>query len=101
MTLALARRSLDDTVHSPVRFCLMAALNSVDSADYQTVKEALDISYTLLSKHVILLEQAGYVRVRKDFVGRTPHTILALTRQGRSAFRTHLSALDEIVKGLT
>src|SRR5665811_2228862 len=40
MTLARALQSLDDLVHSPVRFALMSALNSVDQADYQTIKES-------------------------------------------------------------
>lgn len=101
MSLAQARRSLDEHVHSPVRLCLMAALHSVDSADYRTVREALDVSYTLLSKHVALLEDAGYLRVDKQFVDRTPRTELTLTRRGRAAFRAHLAALDEIVRGLT
>jgi DNA-binding MarR family transcriptional regulator len=101
VSLASARVALDDRVHSPVRFCLLAALNSVDSADYQTLKDALDVSYTLLSKHIALLEDAGYVRVHKEFSGRTPRTVLALTTPGRDAFRAHLTALDEIVAGLT
>jgi DNA-binding MarR family transcriptional regulator len=101
VTLADARRALDDDVHSPVRLCVMAVLHSVDSADYQTVKDALDVSYPLLSKHVALLEDAGYISVRKSFTGRTPRTVLALTRRGREAFLSHLAALDEIVRGLT
>lgn len=101
LSLAVARQNLDSVIQSPVRFCLMSILNSVESVDYQTTKEALDISYTLLSKHLTLLEQGGYVRVRKEFAGRTPRTILALTKQGTEAFRKHLDALDEIVRGLT
>ncbi|WP_040634096.1 transcriptional regulator [Mobilicoccus pelagius] len=100
MSLASARKALDDTVHSPVRFTLMSALASVDQADYQTLKEALDVSYALLSKHAAILEQAGYVRITKQFVGRTPRTDLALTRAGRAAYAAHLAALDEIVRGL-
>lgn len=39
--MAQARESLDDLLHSPVRLTLMAALASVDSADYQTLREAM------------------------------------------------------------
>ena len=100
MSLAKARRSLDDLVHSPVRFALMSALNSVDEADYQTVREALDISYALLSKHATLLEKAGYLRVTKEFVGKTARTRYRLTVEGRRAYADHLQALDELVRGL-
>lgn len=101
MSLASAREALDDLVHSPVRLALMSALSSVDEADYQTVRDALDVSYALLSKHASILEKAGYLRVSKDFVGKAPRTRLRLTRAGRRAFAAHLAALDELVRGLT
>lgn len=100
MSLADARRALDDLVHSPVRLALMSALNSVDEADYQTVRDALDVSYALLTKHASLLEKAGYLRVTKDFVGKTPRTRYRLTARGRTAYQKHLAALDELVRGL-
>ncbi len=100
MTLAAARQSLDDVVHSPVRLTIMCALASVDSADYQTLKDALDVSYALLSKHAAILEDAGYLMSEKTFRGKTPQTHFRLTRAGRAALAAHLDALDEIVRGL-
>lgn len=101
MTLARALESLDDLVHSPVRFALMSALNSVDQADYQTIMRSLGVSYALLTKHATILEKAGYLRVRKEFSSKTPRTNYALTPTGRSAYSAHLAALDELVTGLT
>ena len=100
MNLAEARESLDDLIHSPVRLTLMSALASVDSADYQTLREAMGVSYSLLSKHASILEDAGYLVIRKTFVGRTPTTHMSITRTGRAAFDRHLSALDVVVRGL-
>ena len=99
-SLAEAREALDELVHSPVRFTLMSALNSVDSADYQTVRDALGVSYALLTKHATLLESAGYLKVTKGFRGKTPRTVYSLTRKGRDAYAAHLAALDSIVRGL-
>lgn len=101
MNLEEARIALNDTIHSPVRLVLMAALNSVDSADYQSLREELGVSYSLLSKHAAILEQAGYLKISKAFDGRTPITHLNLTRDGRQAFQSYLSALDRLVRGLT
>ena len=42
------------------------------------------------------LEQAGYVKVRKGYVGKRPRTWLSLTRNGRTAYTGHLAALREI-----
>lgn len=101
MNLSQAREALDDMIHSPVRLTLAAALNSVDSADYQMLREELGISYSLLSKHAGILEEAGYLKITKEFDGRTQTTRMSLTRQGMEAFQNHLAALDRIVQGLS
>ena len=100
MSLERALQALDDLVHSPVRFALMSALNSVDQADYQTIKQSLGLSYALLTKHATILEHAGYLRTIKEFAAKTPRTSYALTAKGRSAYTAHLAALDELVGGL-
>jgi DNA-binding PadR family transcriptional regulator len=43
------------------------------------------------------VEQAGYVEIRKGFVGKRPRTSARLTAQGRAAFEQHVAALQEIV----
>jgi len=93
------RDDLDDLVHSPVRFSLLASLANVDSADYQSLKEALDISYTLLSKHAALLDDAGYILVQKSVLGGSRRTRYALTAKGRLAFEKHVQALERIIDG--
>lgn len=100
MTLAAARQSVDDIVHSPVRLTIMCALASADSADYQTLKDALDVSHALLSKHAAILEDAGYLVSDKPFRGKTPQTHFRLTRVGRAALAAHLETLDEMMRGL-
>lgn len=100
MGLAQARAGLDELIHSPVRLVLVAALASVESADYQTLKQEMEVSYALLSKHAAILEKAGYVAVTKQFDDRTPTTRYRLTRAGRDAYTAYLAALDEIVRGL-
>ena len=93
------RDDLDPLVHSPVRFSLLASLAHVDSADYQSLREALVVSYALLSKHAALLEEAGYIKVQKTATGRTRHTRYRLTNRGRQAYEKHVQALEWIVGG--
>lgn len=99
MSGANFRDDLDDLVHSPVRFSLLASLAIVDSADYQSLKEALDVSYPLLSKHAALLDEAGYIKVQKMSVGGTRKTRYRLTNKGRTAFEKHVEALERIIDG--
>ena len=40
---------------------------------------------------------AGYIEIRKGFVGKRPRTSARLTSVGRAAFDQHVAALQEIV----
>lgn len=94
-----ARHRLDPTIHAPVRLSIVAALATVDSADFATVRDTVEVSDSVLSKQVSTLEEAGYVRVKKGYVGKRPRTWLSLTRDGRRALEGHLAALREIAEG--
>jgi DNA-binding MarR family transcriptional regulator len=45
---------------------------------------------------VTLLEAAGYLTMRKGYVGRRPRTWLSLTSAGRDAFAAYLETLRAI-----
>ena len=91
-----ARHRLDEVVHQPVRFSVLAALAAVDEAEFSFVRDTVEVSDSVLSKQVTVLEEAGYVHVRKGAVGRRPRTWLRLTAGGRAALREHLAVLREI-----
>lgn len=91
------RIRLDGLVHQPVRFSLMAALAKADELEFRLLREALGVSDSLLSRQISTLEEAGYVTVRKGYVGKRPRTWVALTRAGRDRYQEHVKALREIV----
>jgi DNA-binding MarR family transcriptional regulator len=91
-----ARHRLDEVIHAPVRFSVVAVLAGVDEAEFALVRDQVEVSDSVLSKQVATLEQAGYVKVRKGYVGKRPRTWLSLTGRGRTAFTAHLAALREI-----
>lgn len=90
------RHGLDEVIHAPVRFSIVATLAGLDRAEFAFVRDTVEISDSVLSKQVSVLEQAGYVLVKKGYVGKRPRTWLSLSPTGRSAYRTHLAALAEI-----
>ena len=51
----------------------------------------------VLSRQASILDQAGYIAIRKGHVGKWPRTWLKLTPEGRIAFNDHLDTLREIV----
>ncbi|WP_353950889.1 transcriptional regulator [Knoellia sp. S7-12] len=94
-----ARHQLDEHIHAPVRFSIVAALATVDESEFATVRDAIEVSDSVLSKQASALEAAGYVKVRKGYVGKRPRTWLSLTGRGRTAYAKHLTALREIAGG--
>lgn len=91
-----ARHRLDEVIHAPIRFSIVATLAGVDEAEFSAVRDAIEVSDSALSKQVSTLEAAGYVKVKKGYVGKRPRTWLSLTTRGRAAFTAHLAALREI-----
>ncbi|BDD83688.1 MarR family transcriptional regulator [Tsukamurella pulmonis] len=94
-----ARHRLDDVIHAPVRFSIVAALSKVENAEFAAVRDAVELSDSVLSKQASQLEAAGYVKITKGYVGKRPRTWLSLTAQGRRAFAAHLDALRAIADG--
>lgn len=94
------RHRLDDVISSPLRLSIVAALSAVEKAEFRAVRDAVEISDSLLSKQVALLEQAGYVDVHKGRLGRRPLTWLVLNETGREALSAHVAALTDITHGL-
>lgn len=94
-----ARHRLDEAIHAPVRFSIVAALAGVDDAEFATIRDAVEVTDSTLSKQVAVLEKAGYVKVKKGYVGKRPRTWLSLSRDGRAAYESHLAALRAIAGG--
>lgn len=90
------RHSLDPVIHQPVRFSIMAALSATKEAEFSFIRDMVEINDSLLSRHVTTLEKAGYIKVRKGFVGKKPRTWLSLSDCGRTAFQKHLDTLKKI-----
>jgi DNA-binding MarR family transcriptional regulator len=91
------RTRLDDAIHAPVRLSVMAALSGADRVEFRYLRDLLEVSDSLLSKHMTTLENAGYVQVVKGYHGKRPRTWLRLTDPGRSAYARYLAALAEVL----
>ena len=78
---------------------MMALLAGADRVEFSFVRDHVEVSDSVLSKQMGALEQAGYIKVRKGFVGKRPRTWLSLTGEGRRVFARHLAALSEIAQG--
>jgi len=87
----------DEVVHAPNRLQICAMLSAVDSADFATVRDGLGVADSVLSKHVRVLHEAGYVAIHKATSASRVRTSLSLTETGRAAYEGHVAALQAIV----
>ncbi|MFJ6465687.1 winged helix-turn-helix domain-containing protein [Streptomyces sp. NPDC091387] len=88
---------MDETIHHPTRLAVVAFLSACDEAEFATVREGCQVSDSVLSKTASTLEAAGYLTVRKGYVGKRPRTWLSLTPVGQQALAGHVAALQNIV----
>ncbi|NLY57606.1 MAG: transcriptional regulator [Gammaproteobacteria bacterium] len=90
----------DEIIHQPVRLKIMAALNTLEARqwlEFVALRAIVQATDGNLGAHLTTLENAGYVLVKKDFVGRKPRTRVCLSRAGREAFARYVAALQAIL----
>jgi DNA-binding PadR family transcriptional regulator len=90
---------IDQLFHSRIRFAATALLMNEGAVEFATMREALGATDGNLSRHMRQLEDAGYVEVDKEFVGRKPRTSYRITERGRKAFAAYLERLNSMFRG--
>jgi DNA-binding transcriptional ArsR family regulator len=91
---------LDPVIHAQARLRVMAALSALPDGDRVTfprLQEILRMTSGNLSVHLRKLEDAGYVEVVKTHHGRTPATLVALSRRGRLAFDEYTARVSALL----
>ena len=90
----------DAVIHQPVRLKIVAALKVLppnESLEFVRLKSIIGATEGNLGAHITTLEEAGYAKVEKDFVGKKPRTRVSLTKEGRRAFEDYVNALRAII----
>ncbi|QBS44285.1 transcriptional regulator [Nocardia sp. CS682] len=89
---------LSELLASLPRLKLVAFLEGCGEAEFGVIARLCELNKSTMSKAMTVLEDAGYVSVRKGYAGRRPKTWLALTDSGRRAYREHLAALTALTQ---
>lgn len=88
---------LDETFQSKARLGIFSCLMATGEMDFKGLKDTLGLTDGNLSAHLTYLENRGLVVVQKSFQGRKSATTIMPTNEGRSAFREHLAALENLI----
>lgn len=91
---------VDRVVHEPARLTILAYLYVVEAADFTFLLRQTGLTWGNLSAHIAKLEEAGYVAVEKQFIGKKPNSMLRLTDRGRQALRSYRDGMRLLLDGL-
>ena len=87
-------QELDPIIHSRIRLSILSMLISVEEADFVYLKEATGTTDGNLSTHLTKLENAEYVKITKEFLGKKPRTTCSITDKGKEAFSKYVKTLE-------
>lgn len=96
-TMEKSLEGFNPVIHAPNRLRICALLSAADQAEFSFVQERLGVSASVLSKHVSVLVDAGYVKQTRAVRDTRRRVWLSLTKEGRAAYRAHVAALQAIV----
>jgi DNA-binding MarR family transcriptional regulator len=86
----------DTIIHAPGRLQICALLSGIDDAEFAMIRDRLEVSDSVLSKHLKQLEEAGYVTLRKAASEGRQRTWISLTSAGKKAFAGHVAELTRL-----
>ena len=87
----------DELILSKTRLGIISALIGGDKLEFTYLRNALKLSDGNLSVQIRKLEEAGYIKVEKVFVGRKPKTFCKITGKGQKAVQKLIRKLENLV----
>ena len=92
-----ALEGLDPALEHRTRLAIAVLLARHGEISFSRFKEQLDLTDGNLGAQLRKLEDAEYLRLRRDFVERRPVTWYSLTSSGRKALDRHMRALQAVI----
>jgi DNA-binding MarR family transcriptional regulator len=92
--------NLNKLFDSRIRLGVMSILIVNDEVSFNDLKQMLELTDGNLASHLTTLEENGYLKVHKGFVGRKTNTTYSITKAGEKAFKSHLAALESMIRSI-
>jgi len=90
---------LDELLQHRLRLGACVLLSGAEALSFSRLKQLLEATDGNLGAQLRKLEEAEYLSVRKEFSGRKPVSWYSLTKTGRQALESHLTALESLIQG--
>jgi DNA-binding MarR family transcriptional regulator len=87
----------NEVIHAPYRLRICATLAVTAAVEFGVLRDTLEVSDSVLSKHLATLQAAGYLTTQRQTRATRPRLWVSLTDAGREAYDQHIRALQEII----
>ena len=91
---------LNKVFDNRIRLGVMSIVMVNDEISFNDLKQLLEVTDGNLATHLQTLEESGFLKVHKGFVGRKTNTTYSITKAGEKAFKEHIQALENMIKGV-
>jgi len=92
--------NLNKVFDSRIRLGVMSSLMVNAEMSFNDLKQMLEVTDGNLATHLVNLEENGYIKVHKGFIGRKTNTTYSITKAGEKAFKEHIQALENMIRGV-
>ena len=90
---------LDRVIHEKARLGILTSLaGRPDGLSFNDLLRLCGLTQGNMSRHLSVLEEAGFVTISKGFEARRPRTDIRLTAEGRARFLDYLSVLEQVIR---
>lgn len=95
----MSQPEFNEIIHAPHRLRICAMLAAVDTMEFGVIRDEIGVADSVLSKHLKVLTEAGYVRLQKPLgLGGKARTWARITSEGRCALTAHLAELHRLTE---
>ena len=93
-----AYEGLDRTIHEKARLGIMSSLATHPSGlVFNDLKQLCSLTDGNLNRHLLVLEEAKLVEIRKGIENNRPQTVCRITRLGRERLLEYIRVLESVV----
>ena len=91
---------LNKVFESRIRLGVMSVLMMNEEVNFNDLKQLLEVTDGNLATHLLNLEENGFIKVHKGFIGKKTNTTYEITKSGEKAFAEHITALENMIRGV-
>lgn len=93
-----AYAGLDRTIHEKARLSILTSLIAHPKGlRFNDLKQLCGLTDGNLSRHLEVLDEAGFITIEKSFERNKPKTAARITAEGRKRFMQYLAVLEQVV----